>query len=299
MALLGAAALWLNPWTSSEPVPTAVARRQPFVQTLTESGTVGAARTRIYTAPVGSGQSKILALAPEGASVRAGDVLVQFDASAIELALQKEEALVQQARAELLLANEQLRLERLAATADLDDARRDVEAKQRQADNERDGRGRLAIEEARAAETEARREAERARTAHDDIASLLTEGFATRAEVQRAEQALRRAEEGLTYRLSQTRAARTIRTPCDSRPGRCRTPGGATRRGRRRRARRRAAGAATGRRAHGGQRGRGRRGAHRRPPRYVAQSIIRAAGSGIVVHRELFFGNDSAQASGR
>jgi HlyD family secretion protein len=290
--LLSAGALWLNPWTARETVPTALAQRQPFVQTLVEAGTVSAARMMIYAAPVGAGPSKIIELTPEGTAVNPGDVLVRFDASAIELALQKEEALLRQAEAELRRTREQLRLEQLAVEADLDDARREVESKQRIADNEREGRGRLALEEARAAAADAEREQDRARTALDDVTALLGQGFATRAEVERAEQAHRRAQEALRIAALKADLLERFDRPAavEQADAALRSAArGASTAAERASARLAQQQAGVAIAAAAVEAAIGRIAAlHER----AAQSVIRAAGSGIVVHRELFFGTD-------
>src|SRR5262249_537157 len=69
--------------------------------------------------------------------------------------------------------------------------------------NQRDGRGQVALVEAEAAAAEADREAARAGTAVEDIRPMLAQGFVTRSEVERAEQALARA--GEQQRLAHSR----------------------------------------------------------------------------------------------
>jgi HlyD family secretion protein len=61
-----------------------------------------------------------------------------------------------------------------------------------------EGKGKLHEEEARAAVTQAERELKKAETSLEDLRPLLKEGFITRAELERAEQAVSRAREDLS-----------------------------------------------------------------------------------------------------
>jgi multidrug resistance efflux pump len=63
--------------------------------------------------------------------------------------------------------------------------------------NQTDGKGRIQQAEAEAAQAEAAREVETAQAAYDDMRPLLERGFVTRLELQRAEQTLTRAREQL------------------------------------------------------------------------------------------------------
>lgn len=191
--LLGVAAL--VPRHLSPEAPTALVTREPFEETIVESGTIGAERLMIYGSSIAGAQAKIVEIVPEGAAVHAGDLLVRFDASGFEQALARERAALGQAEAGLLGAREELRLDRLRAEGELDAARGEVSHAEHSLVNQLEGKGRLEIAEADLAAADAARELERARTAVGDLKPLLAEGFVTRAEVTQAEQALARAEE--------------------------------------------------------------------------------------------------------
>lgn len=186
---------WVLPHRTSSGWPTATARQGDFIETLTETGTLTASRMLVYSASALGVQAKILELAPEGSSIAAGDVLIRFDATALELTLQKENAALGQAEAEIVRTREDLRIERLRAESEMEAARQDLTFAEQDLTNEIEGRGKLQVAEAQAAAAEAQREVDRARRGLDDITPMLAEGFATRAEVERAEQALKRAEE--------------------------------------------------------------------------------------------------------
>ena len=132
---------------------------------------------------------------PEGTAVAPGDVLVRFDTGAFQLALGEQRAALAQAEADLVRAREELRLEELRVQADAEGADQDLRLAEETLRNDLDGRGRVQIAEAEAAVAETAREVARATRAYDDTRPLLDEGFVTRAELERIEQALRRAEE--------------------------------------------------------------------------------------------------------
>jgi HlyD family secretion protein len=185
-------------------VPRAIVVEGPFVETLVESGTLSASRLLLYGAPAGSGALKIGELAVEGSTVRAGDILIRFDASALQASLAREEAELTRAAAALATANEGLRLERLEADGQLEAARQEIASASRDLESEKDGRGKVALAEADAALVDADRAATQARRSVADLTPMLADGFITRAELDRALDAQRRADEQL--RLARLRA---------------------------------------------------------------------------------------------
>jgi multidrug resistance efflux pump len=149
--------------------PEVVAVRAPFVESIIESGTVTAARMALYGAPLGALPAKIVEIVPEGSAVEAGDLLLRLDTAPLEQFAAREHASLRRAEVEL-------RADREASGV-----------KARAADLQR--------LEAEAALAEAEREVARARTAVEDLRPMLAEGFITRPEFERAEQALSRADD--------------------------------------------------------------------------------------------------------
>lgn len=196
LLVLAAVALHVKPDTHAQ-WPSAAIREGEFVDAVVETGAVNAARLSLYSAPVGGAQSKIIALVPEGSSVSAGSELIRFDDAQLRQGLEKEQAAFRVAEADLLRAREDLRLEQLRSQADLQSAAQAIDFAERELTNQMEGKGRLDVVEAETSAAEAQRELERARTTYDDTKALLPEGFVTRLEVDRAEQALHRAEEML------------------------------------------------------------------------------------------------------
>lgn len=175
--------------------PSAVARVAPFAETIVETGTISAQHLMLYASSIGGGQAKILELAPEGHAVEAGDLLVRFDTSVFEQERAGQRAALRRSDGELIRAYEDAQLDALRAQGELEMAQQQIGHAERGLANEKDGRGRIAVAEAEAAAADATRELDHARTTYEDMKPLLNEAFVTRAEFDRAEQLLRRAED--------------------------------------------------------------------------------------------------------
>ncbi len=193
--------------------PTAVVARAPFRETLVESGAIGAARLMLYSSTIAGAQAKIVELAPEGAAVTAGALLVRFDSSVFEQTRARERAAFGQAQAELVRAREEFRIEELRARGDLDAAQQQVGSAESNLANQLEGRGKVDVAEAEAAAAEATREAGRLKTAFEDIKPMLAAGFVTRVELERAEQAWQRAEDQLRLAVMRREALITFERP--------------------------------------------------------------------------------------
>jgi len=202
LSLLGGAA-FVVPYETNAPGPTAVARHGVLVEQLVEPGTVSSGRLFLYGSSISGAQAKILEIVPEGRLVSPGDVLLRFDASGFEQNLARDEAAHRQAEAEQRQAQEELRLERLRAEGDLVEAQQQVGYAQSELANQTEGKGRLALAEVEAAFADATREVARTRATYADMQPMLNRGFITRVELDAADQARRRAEEQL--RLAELR----------------------------------------------------------------------------------------------
>jgi HlyD family secretion protein len=194
VCMLGASVAMVRP-QRSEPWPTAVVREGAFVETLIESGTVNAARLMLYGSSIAGGAAKIVELAPEGRSVSTGDLLIRFDDTAFQQELTKETAALRQAEADLRRAREEVRVESLDEHGELEQAREEIDHAENELADEIKGAGLVRLLESEAAATDAAREVERAHTAVEDLKPMLAEGFITRAELEKAEQAWQRAQE--------------------------------------------------------------------------------------------------------
>lgn len=80
--------------------PTAVAQRGVFTRYLELRGTVTALRSVTLAVPrVAGGAVRILAIKPNGAAVKPGDVVIQFDATQLKQTLQTDQVTLKQAEA--------------------------------------------------------------------------------------------------------------------------------------------------------------------------------------------------------
>ena len=196
----GAALVALLVWAVTPPRSDLAAvdvREGPFRVAITEAGTLQALRSVTYASAIQSNQAKIVAMAPEGALVKAGDLLVLFDAAPFEEEIRKNQALLAQAGAEFLKAREDLKLQAIQNQEELLAARLRVEKSDLEMKDVQQGKGRVKEEEAASLVTNAERELQKAQTALSDLKPLLAEGFITRTELERAEQQVAHAQEEL------------------------------------------------------------------------------------------------------
>ena len=276
--------------------PTAPVVRAPFADTIVESGTIGAERLMIYSSHVSGAQAKIVEMVPEGTAVKTGDLLVRFDAAAFQQSLAREEAAFHQAEAELVRAREELRLEMLRAGGDLDAARDEVGHAENGLTNQVSGKGRLEIAESEAAASEAARELDRTRSGFEDLKPLFAEGFVTRSELDKAEQAWHRSEEQKRLAdlrrdtlVTYERPAATSRAESQVQTARAALAREGESIASRRAQREATVGVAASRVQEIGARA-------AILEQQIASTELRAEGPGLVVYRDLFFGVDRRKA---
>ncbi|PYQ17367.1 MAG: hypothetical protein DMF80_01100 [Acidobacteria bacterium] len=179
-------------------VLTAEAREGAFHVSIVEAGTLQALRSVTYASSIQSNQAKIVALAPEGKLVQKGDLLILFDAAPFEEEIRRSQAQLAQAQADLAKAREDLKLQVIQNQEDLAAARQKVERSDLELKDVQEGKGRLHEEEAAAAVANAERDLQKAIGALEDLKPLLSEGFITKQELERAEQVVARARDDLT-----------------------------------------------------------------------------------------------------
>lgn len=108
-------------------LPTSEVTRGEFVDTLELRGEIRPLKSLVLTSPMQSGELQIVKLARNGSTVKAGDVLVQFDATTLQRTIQEKQSELKQATAEIEQARAQSRIgEEQNATALLK-ARYDIE----------------------------------------------------------------------------------------------------------------------------------------------------------------------------
>ncbi len=175
----------------------AVVEEGPFEVKIVESGTLQALRSITYSSSIPGSQAKILEIAPEGAQVNVGDVLVKFDSQPFADELEQSRAQLAQAEAELVKAREETKLLQIAAQEKLVESRDKVRLTELELESVVEGKGKLAEAESAAQLSQAKRELEKAESGYEDLKPLLSEGFITKLELDRAKQAVEKAREDL------------------------------------------------------------------------------------------------------
>ncbi len=157
---------------------TADVKRKEFVDYLEVKGEVKALRSVIIAAPYGAGDLQIMKLASNGAKVKKGDVLVEFDDTTVrqklaqdQSALKSAEAEIQQSRAAARLKEEQDLTDVMKAKFDTQKARLDASKQEIVSVIEgEEAKLKLADAEQKVKETEAKLKADRS-AAGADLAS--------------------------------------------------------------------------------------------------------------------------------
>ena len=91
-------------------LPTAEVTRGEFVDTLELRGEIRPLKSIVLTSPMQSGELQIVKLARNGSAVKAGDVLVQFDATTLQRTIQEKQSELKQATAEIEQGKAQSRI---------------------------------------------------------------------------------------------------------------------------------------------------------------------------------------------
>jgi RND family efflux transporter MFP subunit len=91
-------------------VPTAAVARGDFVDYVQVRGEIRPARSTILSAPMRSGDLQIVKLARNGSAVKRGDVVVQFDTTALRQRMQEKQSELKEAQAEIEQAQAQERI---------------------------------------------------------------------------------------------------------------------------------------------------------------------------------------------
>ena len=262
------------------------------METLVEIGTVNAQQLVLYSSTIPGVQAKLVEIAPEGQAVKAGDLLARFDTGQFEQNRTREMAALRQAEAEMVRAREGARIEALGTQEDLDAAFQQIGKAETGLANQVSGSGAVEVVEAEAGAADADRELQQARTTYEDMQPLLKEGFITRAELERAEQALRRAED--RQRLAAARLAALVRYERPAATRQAEAELIAARESLKRQSQAGIARLSAQRAAFGVAASRVEEVKARIAllDDQIARATIRARGPGLVVYRDLFFGSD-------
>ena len=197
LAMLMALGILSRPSDDDGSLLVAAVQEGPFEVTIVEGATLHALRSVSYSSSIPGNQAKILFLAPEGVNVEPGDVLIRFDSNPFEEDVRRTTALLTQSRAELVKADQELKLLRLRNEEELAEAHGKVRLAELELSSVIDGKGKLAEAESATKLAQARRELEGALSNYEDLKPFLEEGFITKLELDRARQTVDKAREDL------------------------------------------------------------------------------------------------------
>ena len=164
----------------------ATVTRGELVARLTSSGTLKPIQSITYRSPIPGRDVEIRDLAPEGARVKEGDVIVKLDTTDLDLELIRVRQELRQAQMDLQVAE-----------GEWDEAGAEVKAVS-------EGEGALTVEEAQSAFQRAQKKAERLREEFEHLKPLLDKGYITRDELARTEDQLEEAEQELILARKKT-----------------------------------------------------------------------------------------------
>src|SRR4051794_24375338 len=96
--LLMAVGLMAFRWRSAAPaIATGIVSRGDYIDVLEIRGEIRPRKSIVVSAPMQAGDLQILKIAPNGSSVKAGDVVLQFDGSTLQRTIQERESELRQA----------------------------------------------------------------------------------------------------------------------------------------------------------------------------------------------------------
>jgi multidrug efflux pump subunit AcrA (membrane-fusion protein) len=107
---IGAGAFVAVGRTSEPDHQTIVVKKGEFVDTLEIRGEIRPLKSIVLSSPMQSGELQIVKLAKNGSTVKAGDVVVQFDGSTLQKTIQEKQSELRQAEAEIEQTRAQGRL---------------------------------------------------------------------------------------------------------------------------------------------------------------------------------------------
>ncbi len=182
---------------SEAPGLVAAAQKGPFEVKIVEAGTLQALRSVTYSSSIPGSQAKILEIVPEGTQVAVGDLLVKFDREPFAEELERSKAQLAQAEAELVKAEQELKLLSIAGQEEMTESKDKLRLSELELRSVIEGKGKLAEAESAAQLSQAERELQKAESSFEDLKPLLEEGFITKLELDRAQQAVDKAKEDL------------------------------------------------------------------------------------------------------
>jgi HlyD family secretion protein len=185
VAAIGLVVVWLKVVRGGEEaasgLPTFVAKRGPLTISVLPSGTIKPQETIVLRNEV-EGRTSIIRLIPEGTMVKAGDLLVELDASTLKDLLIDQEIQKQKAHAAFISAQENLAVVQNQAKSELDVAKLTLKFAQQDLQQYQEGQYPKDVNEVRAKIRLADEELKRAEDANEWSETLYKEKYLSETE---------------------------------------------------------------------------------------------------------------------
>ncbi len=179
--------------------PTYTAKKGTFEFRITESGTLQALDNVVITGQIAGGKAKIVRLAPDGAMVRAGDLLVEFDRSAMSDEIGQNRRELERVKMEKIRAEEEARTEQATIDQGLRRTEEAIRVAELELKNQQEAVGPLRVKRAEAELNKTRSEYEKRAADFHDFESLLKQDFVSQAELDRARIKMNEAKNALDF----------------------------------------------------------------------------------------------------
>ena len=189
-----AARSYMQNEVSFEAIPVATVQRDTIVISITESGTLQALQSVTLASEINSNRAKIVSIAPEGSYVQKGDLVIEFDKTPFEEELRKLRHEINQAKAAIVEATENLKLQRAKNVNDLNEAKANIIASESELKNILEGEGIIKLRELEMEEERDKAAFEQMQQNVADLKEMLESGFITQNELKKAELELKEAE---------------------------------------------------------------------------------------------------------
>ena len=177
-----------------ETIPVATVQQGTVSISITENGTLQALQSVTLASEINGNRAKIAKIAPEGTYIKQGELVIEFDKTPFEEEIRKLQHEIDQARAAIIEATENLKLQRAKNEGELKDAQVNITAAEADLQNILEGEGVITLRELELEEGRDKAAYDQMKQNVDDLQEMLKSGFITQNELKKAELQLQEAE---------------------------------------------------------------------------------------------------------
>ncbi|MEL7500077.1 MAG: HlyD family efflux transporter periplasmic adaptor subunit [Planctomycetota bacterium] len=179
---------------NSENVPTAVAKITTLVDKVVEQGDLESQSTIVGKCEIDHYENTLIFLAPEGTVVKKGDVVAKFDSSEYAKFLSQQEKEVNEQKAELETAKQELAVQLDANKIDLRKAKQTLDFAKLALNKYEEGDFKVQLSELEGTISEAKTAVDKASRDRDNIRVLVKKGFREYEQLREADQVVKSTE---------------------------------------------------------------------------------------------------------